>query len=171
MAKYERFYLTKWKEEGDTRICRLMQRGGMDDGTDGVMAEFTFYPAPLGKQLAEAALAVANAYEGSGSILLSPGALVELPPGTAVSWAGKGVDLPEAVTRVRETINEIEFMVRKGIPISNAPSLKHWLLRGLDALTGENHSGCATSLPQPKRALVEELAKDLPRPTWAVPHP
>ncbi|MEG9500345.1 MAG: hypothetical protein MIN69_00475 [Methylorubrum extorquens] len=64
------------------------------------------------------------------------------------------VDLPEAITRVREVIQEIDGMVRRGIPISNAPSLRHWLMRGLDALTGENHSGFETSLPQPKTKLV-----------------
>lgn len=63
------------------------------------------------------------------------------------------VDLPEAITRIREVVQEIEAMNRRGT-ISNAPSLKHWLLRGLDALTGENHSGFATSLPQPKTRLA-----------------
>ncbi|MCJ2134223.1 hypothetical protein MKK69_09175 [Methylobacterium sp. J-026] len=81
------------------------------------------------------------------------------------------VDLPEAITRIREVVTEIEGMARRGRPIENGPSLKHWLLRGLDALTGENHSGFATSLPQPKKKLVEEIAKDVPRPTWAIHTP
>lgn len=64
------------------------------------------------------------------------------------------VDLPEAITRVTEVIREIDFLVSKGHSVANAPSLRHWLLRGLDALTGENHSGLEPSLPQPKRKLV-----------------
>lgn len=62
MAKYTRFYLTKWKPDGDSTVCRLMEREGSDDGTDAIVAVFTMHPFPLGEQLAEAALAAANTY-------------------------------------------------------------------------------------------------------------
>lgn len=62
MAKYTRFYLTKWKNEGDSTVCRLMEREGADDGTDAVVAEFSMHPSRLGEQLAHAALERANEY-------------------------------------------------------------------------------------------------------------
>ncbi|KQO58071.1 hypothetical protein ASF24_15640 [Methylobacterium sp. Leaf86] len=58
----DQFYLTSWKDEGDAEGCRLMLRGGADDDEDAFMAEFSRYPAPIGEQLAYAALKAANAY-------------------------------------------------------------------------------------------------------------
>ncbi|KQO89449.1 hypothetical protein [Methylorubrum sp. SL192] len=94
MAKYTRFYLTKWKDEGDSVVCRLMEREGSDDGTDAIVAEFSMHPAPLGERLAVDALATANAYAEAGSIKLTPGMVVELPAGTEI----KRVDVSEAKT-------------------------------------------------------------------------
>ncbi|MBK3405092.1 hypothetical protein H0176_00560 [Methylorubrum populi] len=63
MAEYTRFYLTKWKDEGDSAVCKLMERDGADDGTDAIVAEFSMHSAPLGERLAAIDLAAANADE------------------------------------------------------------------------------------------------------------
>lgn len=69
MDENARFYLTEWKpDDGDGEICRLMAREGADDGGDAIMAEFSRYPNPLGEQLAQAALAAANAYAEANPI-------------------------------------------------------------------------------------------------------
>ncbi|GJD42250.1 hypothetical protein AFCDBAGC_0085 [Methylobacterium cerastii] len=57
-----RFYLTKWRSDGDGETCRLMEREGADDGEDAIVAEFSRYPFPLGDHLAETALTAALAY-------------------------------------------------------------------------------------------------------------
>lgn len=62
-AVESRFYLTEWKDDdADGETCRLMEREGAEDGGDAIVAEFSRYPAPLGEQLAKAALKAANAY-------------------------------------------------------------------------------------------------------------
>jgi hypothetical protein len=104
---------------------------------------------------------IEHAVRGGTAIGPDPGDLVVLVPSIlrVLSEAGfvrypdgkPKADLPEAITRVREVVQEIDGMARRGRPIENSPSLKHWLLCALDALTGENHSGYATSLPQPKK--------------------
>ncbi len=58
----DQFYLTSWIPDGDGEGCRLMERAGAEDGGDAITAEFSRYPAPLGEQLANAALAAANTY-------------------------------------------------------------------------------------------------------------
>lgn len=61
----DRFYLSAWTPKDDSEIRYLMEREGADDGGDAIVAEFSRYPAPLGEQLAAAALATANAFEGA----------------------------------------------------------------------------------------------------------
>ena len=67
------FYLTPWKAEGDGEVCKLMERSGAEDGADATTAEFSRCPAPLGEQLANTALAAANAYAEA-----NPNAFAEL---------------------------------------------------------------------------------------------